>query len=163
MHLIFVPCRLIWFVQLRALRHGFKSWSEHHKPLLIYPLLCSPFKSLAGNIVFTLVHEGFFSLLFFRWEGLKDFNSIDRTPLYCTTEEPGVTKGFLKSYKNLHFYWILKAGHFVSLLYFYYFYLIFRLSSQHIWNFLSQNFGNGIWHNNLYLFVYITSGTFTLT
>ncbi|CAL9136649.1 unnamed protein product [Musa acuminata var. zebrina] len=48
-----------------------------------------------------------------KWEGLKDFNSIDRTPLYCTTEEPGVTKGFLKSYKNLHFYWILKAGHFV--------------------------------------------------
>ncbi|THU44306.1 hypothetical protein C4D60_Mb02t06030 [Musa balbisiana] len=46
-----------------------------------------------------------------KWEGLKDFNSIDRTP--CTTEEPGVTKGFLKSYKNLHFYWILGAGHFV--------------------------------------------------
>lgn len=34
-----------------------------------------------------------------------------RTPLYCGGE---ATKGFTKSYKNLHFYWILGAGHFVS-------------------------------------------------
>ncbi|XP_024985777.1 serine carboxypeptidase-like 51 isoform X2 [Cynara cardunculus var. scolymus] len=46
-----------------------------------------------------------------KWEGLKTFLSIDRTPLYCGDEK--ITKGFTKSYRNLHFYWILEAGHFV--------------------------------------------------
>ncbi|KAJ9554713.1 hypothetical protein OSB04_009327 [Centaurea solstitialis] len=46
-----------------------------------------------------------------KWEGLKTFLSIDRTPLYCGDDK--VTKGFTKSYRNLHFYWILEAGHFV--------------------------------------------------
>ncbi|XP_057484081.1 serine carboxypeptidase-like 51 [Actinidia eriantha] len=46
-----------------------------------------------------------------KWEGLKNFLSMDRTALYCGGD--GVTKGFTKSYKNLHFYWILGAGHFV--------------------------------------------------
>ncbi|OAY75912.1 Serine carboxypeptidase-like 51 [Ananas comosus] len=49
----------------------------------------------------------------FRWEGLKNFISLDRTPLYCSSDAVGGTKGFVKSYRNLHFYWILKAGHFV--------------------------------------------------
>ena len=48
----------------------------------------------------------------FSWEGLKNFLSTKRTPLYCGEEKD--TKGFTKSYKNLHFYWILGAGHFVS-------------------------------------------------
>ncbi|KAK9079271.1 hypothetical protein SSX86_000941 [Deinandra increscens subsp. villosa] len=46
-----------------------------------------------------------------KWEGLKTFLSIDRTPLYCGDDEK--TRGFTKSYRNLHFYWILEAGHFV--------------------------------------------------
>ncbi|KAK9280113.1 hypothetical protein L1049_013800 [Liquidambar formosana] len=46
-----------------------------------------------------------------KWEGLKSFLSVERTPLYCGDNK--VTKGFTKSYKNLHFYWILGAGHFV--------------------------------------------------
>ncbi|GJX22123.1 serine carboxypeptidase-like protein 51 [Tanacetum coccineum] len=46
-----------------------------------------------------------------KWEGLKTFLSIDRIPLYCGDEK--ITKGFTKSYRNLHFYWILEAGHFV--------------------------------------------------
>ncbi|KAH7837005.1 hypothetical protein Vadar_008416 [Vaccinium darrowii] len=46
-----------------------------------------------------------------KWEGLKNFSSIDRTPIYCGGDR--VTKGFTKSYRNLHFYWILGAGHFV--------------------------------------------------
>ncbi|THU47892.1 hypothetical protein C4D60_Mb09t20450 [Musa balbisiana] len=45
-------------------------------------------------------------------EGLKQFNSMDRKPLHCHGGEQ-ITKGFLKSYQNLHFYWILGAGHFV--------------------------------------------------
>nr|AAS79599.1 putative serine carboxipeptidase [Ipomoea trifida] len=46
-----------------------------------------------------------------KWEGLKTFKSIDRTPMYCGNDQ--TTRGFTKSYKNLHFYWILGAGHFV--------------------------------------------------
>ncbi|XVF46804.1 hypothetical protein PTKIN_Ptkin03bG0057700 [Pterospermum kingtungense] len=46
-----------------------------------------------------------------KWDGLRDFQGKKRTPLYCK-EEQG-TKGFLKTYQNLKFYWILGAGHFV--------------------------------------------------
>ncbi|XP_004506087.1 serine carboxypeptidase-like 51 [Cicer arietinum] len=46
-----------------------------------------------------------------KWEGLKNFLGKDRTALYCGSTK--TTKGFVKSYKNLHFYWILGAGHFV--------------------------------------------------
>ncbi|AQL05938.1 Serine carboxypeptidase-like 51 [Zea mays] len=46
-----------------------------------------------------------------KWDGLKTFLSLPRQPLYCG---PGKgTKAFVRSYKNLHFYWILGAGHFV--------------------------------------------------
>ncbi|XP_022985845.1 serine carboxypeptidase-like 51 [Cucurbita maxima] len=45
------------------------------------------------------------------WEGLKAFISKERTTLFCGNEKH--TKGFTKSHKNLHFYWILGAGHFV--------------------------------------------------
>ncbi|KAK1383082.1 Carboxypeptidase [Heracleum sosnowskyi] len=48
-----------------------------------------------------------------KWEGMQTFLSMDRTPLYCGGEKG--TKGFTKSYKNLHFYWILNAGHYVPL------------------------------------------------
>ncbi|KAJ7947905.1 Carboxypeptidase [Quillaja saponaria] len=47
-----------------------------------------------------------------KWEGLQSFLTKDRTPLYCGTDKT-TTKGFFKSYKNLQFYWILGAGHFV--------------------------------------------------
>ncbi|XP_010267336.1 PREDICTED: serine carboxypeptidase-like 51 isoform X2 [Nelumbo nucifera] len=47
-----------------------------------------------------------------KWSGLKQFLSLDRTPLYCGKDHQ-TTKGFTRSYKNLHFYWILGAGHFV--------------------------------------------------
>lgn len=45
-----------------------------------------------------------------KWQGLKEFNSIKRNALYCDGSE---TKGFVKSYKNLQFFWVLGAGHFV--------------------------------------------------
>ncbi|KAF7848017.1 hypothetical protein BT93_L2360 [Corymbia citriodora subsp. variegata] len=47
-----------------------------------------------------------------KWEGLKTFLSLERTPLFCGTRSG--TKAFKRSYKNFHFYWILGAGHFVS-------------------------------------------------
>ncbi|XP_058762604.1 serine carboxypeptidase-like 51 [Vicia villosa] len=46
-----------------------------------------------------------------KWEGLKNFLGKDRTALYCGNNK--TTKGFFRSYKNLQFYWILGAGHFV--------------------------------------------------
>lgn len=51
-----------------------------------------------------------------RWDGLKTFLAMDRTPIHCGQER--MTKGFIRSYKNFHFYWILGAGHFVSPFYF---------------------------------------------
>ncbi|KAK1261218.1 Serine carboxypeptidase-like 51 [Acorus gramineus] len=45
-----------------------------------------------------------------KWEGLKNFTNLERTPLYCGSDD---TKGFTRSYQNFHFYWILVAGHFV--------------------------------------------------
>ncbi|XP_042474922.1 serine carboxypeptidase-like 51 [Macadamia integrifolia] len=47
-----------------------------------------------------------------KWEGLQGFMNLDRIPLYCGDDKT-TTKAFTKSYKNLHFYWILLAGHFV--------------------------------------------------
>ncbi|AEC08059.1 serine carboxypeptidase-like 51 [Arabidopsis thaliana] len=46
-----------------------------------------------------------------RWEGLEEFKKMEREPLFCESDR--ATRGFTKSYKNLHFYWILGAGHFV--------------------------------------------------
>ncbi|XP_052146019.1 serine carboxypeptidase-like 51 [Oryza glaberrima] len=46
-----------------------------------------------------------------KWDGLKNFLSLPRQPLKCGSSKG--TKAFVRSYKNLHFYWILGAGHFV--------------------------------------------------
>ncbi|CAN8320338.1 unnamed protein product [Cochlearia groenlandica] len=46
-----------------------------------------------------------------KWDGLEEFKKMEREPLYC--ENDISTRGFKKSFKNLHFYWILGAGHFV--------------------------------------------------
>ncbi|KAM5584310.1 serine carboxypeptidase-like 51 [Rosa sericea] len=46
-----------------------------------------------------------------KWDGLQQFLNKSRTPLYCGSDRS--TRGFTRSYKNLHFYWILGAGHFV--------------------------------------------------
>ncbi|KAH7561144.1 hypothetical protein ACOSP7_016264 [Xanthoceras sorbifolium] len=46
-----------------------------------------------------------------KWEGLHSFQSSERSPLHCGDDR--LTRGFTKSYRNMHFYWILGAGHFV--------------------------------------------------
>jgi hypothetical protein len=48
-----------------------------------------------------------------RWDGLKQFNGSPRKPIYCKGGEAVGTQGFVRSYKNLKFYWILGAGHMV--------------------------------------------------
>ncbi|XP_010037116.3 serine carboxypeptidase-like 51 [Eucalyptus grandis] len=49
-----------------------------------------------------------------KWDGLRSFLSEDRVPLYCGKGFTG-TKGFVRSYRNLFFYWILGAGHMVPI------------------------------------------------
>lgn len=46
------------------------------------------------------------------WEGLSKFTQLKWTPLYSDPES-SETSGFVKSYRNLAFYWILRAGHMV--------------------------------------------------
>ncbi|PWZ39375.1 hypothetical protein Zm00014a_043835 [Zea mays] len=46
-------------------------------------------------------------------DGLNSFLSSPRTPIYCNKEGQSGTQAFVKSYKNLNFYWILEAGHMV--------------------------------------------------
>lgn len=48
-----------------------------------------------------------------RLDGLNSFLSSPRTPIYCNKEGQSDTQAFVKSYKNLNFYWILEAGHMV--------------------------------------------------
>ncbi|KAL5680503.1 hypothetical protein ACJX0J_006888, partial [Zea mays] len=45
-----------------------------------------------------------------KWDGLRTFLSLPRQPLYCGASKG--TKAFVRSHKNLHFYWILGAGHY---------------------------------------------------
>ncbi|KAK7324897.1 hypothetical protein VNO77_28823 [Canavalia gladiata] len=48
-----------------------------------------------------------------KWVGLPKFMRKRRTPIFWGNDK--TTKGFFKSYKNLNFYWILGAGHFVPI------------------------------------------------
>ncbi|CAM0148605.1 unnamed protein product [Urochloa decumbens] len=51
-----------------------------------------------------------------KWDGLKSFINSPRTPIYCKKEgQSSGTQAFIKSYKNLKFYWILGAGHMVPI------------------------------------------------
>ncbi|CAO2186478.1 unnamed protein product [Urochloa humidicola] len=50
-----------------------------------------------------------------KWDGLKSFMNSPRTPIYCEKEGQSGTQAFVKSYKNLKFYWILGAGHMVPI------------------------------------------------
>ncbi|CAA0815016.1 Serine carboxypeptidase-like 51, partial [Striga hermonthica] len=45
-----------------------------------------------------------------KWSGLNRFLLTKRNPFYCGVD-PTSTAGFVKSYNNLKFYWILGAGH----------------------------------------------------
>ena len=102
-------CSLISFVQPWGLKHGLRS-SSNSLSLFVFFLFF--FVWFMSNVVFEENKKEVELFLIFRWDGLKEFLSMKRTPLYCGGE--GGTKGFTKSYKNLHFYWILGAGHFVS-------------------------------------------------
>lgn len=48
-----------------------------------------------------------------KWTELPKFNQLKWKPLYSDPES-SETSAFVKSHKNLAFYWILRAGHMVS-------------------------------------------------
>ena len=49
-----------------------------------------------------------------KWAGLQEFLSAPRTPLYTASgQKMRQTAAFVKSYRNLSFYYIMKAGHMV--------------------------------------------------
>ena len=47
-----------------------------------------------------------------KWDGLSHYNSAKRTAL---TSHEGIPWGYVKSFKNFTFYWILNAGHMVCI------------------------------------------------
>ncbi|GER39705.1 serine carboxypeptidase-like 51 [Striga asiatica] len=49
-----------------------------------------------------------------KWSGLNRFLLTKRIPFYCGAH-PEYTAGFVRSYNNFKFYWILGAGHLVPL------------------------------------------------
>jgi serine carboxypeptidase 1 len=46
-----------------------------------------------------------------KWSGLPSFQNAQKTPL----TGPAGNTGFFKTYKNLTFFWILKAGHMIPM------------------------------------------------
>ncbi|XP_001503394.2 retinoid-inducible serine carboxypeptidase [Equus caballus] len=61
-------------------------------------------------IVDTMGQESWLRKL--KWTELPKFSQLRWKPLYCDPES-SETSAFVKSYKNLSFYWILRAGHMV--------------------------------------------------
>ncbi|XP_066372292.1 serine carboxypeptidase-like 51 [Miscanthus floridulus] len=76
--------------------------------LLSYGVNVTVYQGQLDVICSTLGTEAWVKRL--KWEGLHNFFSLPRKPLhYCHPYY--LTNGFVQSYKNLHFYWILGAGH----------------------------------------------------
>ena len=48
-----------------------------------------------------------------KWPGLPYFTNSTRKP-FKTKSQPDHPAGYVKSYKNFYFYWILDAGHMVN-------------------------------------------------
>jgi hypothetical protein len=94
----------MWSAQRGAPKHGSRSSSNQG---FFYVLLSSN-----PSMIQTWYVPPNYVCLYFRWDGLKNFLNLPRQPLYCGSSK--LTKAFVRSYKNLHFYWILGAGHFVS-------------------------------------------------
>jgi hypothetical protein len=95
-----INCSLILYVQPRGQKHGLRSSSNSPSLFFFFFLACAIYIYMLKGVCVV------------RWEGLHNFLSTDRTNLYCGDKRG--TQGFTKSSKNLHMYWILGAGHFVS-------------------------------------------------
>ncbi|TVU08734.1 hypothetical protein EJB05_42146 [Eragrostis curvula] len=80
--------------------------------LLMYDVSVTVYNGQLDVICPTIGAESWLKKL--KWDGLHQFLSLPRDPWqHCT---PNVlTQGFVRSYKNLHFYWVIGAGHMVPM------------------------------------------------
>uniref|UniRef100_A0A0D9VUT5 Carboxypeptidase n=1 Tax=Leersia perrieri TaxID=77586 RepID=A0A0D9VUT5_9ORYZ len=110
-----IPKDVVWeqqsYTVYNALINDFmKPRIQEVDELLSYGVNVTVYNGQLDVICSTVGAEAWIQKL--KWDGLKNFLSIPRQPLHCGSSE--ITKGFVRSYKNLHFYWILGAGHFSS-------------------------------------------------
>ncbi|XP_022140747.1 serine carboxypeptidase-like 51 isoform X1 [Momordica charantia] len=109
-----IPQNLKWGGQVGSV---FRSFMENYmKPrinevdeLLVKGVNVTVYNGQVDLICSTKGTEAWIEKL--KWEGLKGFKNTVRSPVFCGDDKH--TKGFTKSYKNLHFYWILGAGLYV--------------------------------------------------
>ncbi|XP_047086941.1 serine carboxypeptidase-like 51 [Lolium rigidum] len=109
-----IPKDIVWQAQSYAVYYALindfmKPRIEEVDKLLSYGVNVTVYNGQLDVICSTIGAEMWVQKL--KWDGLKNFLSLPRQPLYCGSVE--ATKGFVRSYMNLHFYWILGAGHFV--------------------------------------------------
>ncbi|TVU08362.1 hypothetical protein EJB05_41765 [Eragrostis curvula] len=76
--------------------------------LLMYDVSVTVYNGQLDGICPTIGAESWLKKL--KWDGLHDFLSLPRDPLYYFYPY-NVPKVFERSFKNLHFYWVLGAGH----------------------------------------------------
>lgn len=100
----------MWSARPSAQKHGFRSSSKSTQ----FSAVAFEFFLFFLIMGLRKIPVNFWTGRLFQmgWTELKNFLALPRQPLYCGSA--GATKGFVRSYKNLHFYWILGAGHFVS-------------------------------------------------
>ena len=103
-----IACSSISSARPKAPWTGFRSSSN--APLFASALVSIIRQSSQDQLTFDAA-----ACIAIRWDGLGNFINSPRTPIYCSKEGQSGTQAFVKSYKNLKFYWILGAGHMVSL------------------------------------------------
>ncbi|CAD6343394.1 unnamed protein product [Miscanthus lutarioriparius] len=109
-----IPKNLKWQVLNDAVYNALvndimKPRIEEIDELLSYGVNVTVYNGQLDIICSTIGAEAWVQKL--KWDGLKTFLSLPRQTLYCGSSEG--TKAFVRSYSNLHFYWILGAGHYV--------------------------------------------------
>lgn len=109
-----IPKNLEWHEQSDAVYNALvndfmKPRIDEVDELLSYGVDVTVYNGQLDVICSTIGAEAWVQKL--KWNGLKNFLSLPRQPLQCGASK--ATKAFVRSYKNLHFYWILGAGHFV--------------------------------------------------
>ncbi|KAF8698668.1 hypothetical protein HU200_034917 [Digitaria exilis] len=103
-----IPKNLTWVMENRAVYNGLindimKPRIDEIDELLSYGVNVTVYNGQLDIICSTIGAEA--------WVQKLNFLSLPRQSLYCNPSKS--TKGFSRSYKNLHFYWILGAGHYV--------------------------------------------------
>lgn len=94
-----------------ARHHLLNTWSRSMGKEAQVRFLHQPVLATSSVILFFFFFVPTF--LHFRWDGLHKFLSLPRKTLHYF-HPYYLTNAFVRSYKNLNFYWILGAGHMVN-------------------------------------------------